>query len=58
LTLGALVTIDVHGKDVIQSLLEQNCSHPQEFSWIAQLRYYWVSDRFPKNPLPVKMINA
>jgi len=58
LTLGALVTIDVHGKDVIQSLLDQNCSHIQDFSWIAQLRYYWHNDRYPKNPLAVKMINA
>lgn len=58
LTLGALVTIDVHGKDVVQSLLDQNCSHIQDFSWIAQLRYYWDNEHYPKHPLPVKMINA
>lgn len=52
------MTIDVHGKDVIQSLLDQNCSHIQDFSWIAQLRYYWINERYPKNPLAVKMINA
>jgi dynein heavy chain, axonemal len=29
LTLGALVTIDVHNKDVIQSLADSNCSNTQ-----------------------------
>lgn len=41
LTLGALVTIDVHGKDVIEALERDNCHDIQEFNWIAQLRYYW-----------------
>lgn len=41
LTLGALVTIDVHGKDVIEALLRDQCEDIQEFNWIAQLRYYW-----------------
>ena len=41
LTLGALVTIDVHNKDVVQSLVDQDCQSVQDFSWIAQLRYYW-----------------
>lgn len=41
LTLGALVTIDVHGKDVIEALLRDRCEDIQEFNWIAQLRYYW-----------------
>lgn len=58
LTLGALVTIDVHNKDVIQSLADSNCSNTQEFSWIAQMRYYWIAEKFPKAPMPVRMINA
>lgn len=43
LTLSALVTIDVHNKDVVQSLVDENCSNIQDFSWIAQMRYYWVN---------------
>ena len=58
LTLGAMVTIDVHNKDVIQSIYDINCTNIQDFSWFAQLRYYWDNDHYPKNPLPVKMINA
>jgi dynein heavy chain len=43
LTLSALVTIDVHNKDVVQSLVDENCSNIQDFSWIAQMRYYWIN---------------
>ena len=58
LTLGALVTIDVHNRDVIQNIFDENCSNVQDFGWIAQLRYYWDAQKYPKNPMPVKMINA
>lgn len=55
--MGALVTIDVHGKDVIEALERDNCTDVQEFNWIAQLRYYW--DESGKSPAcKVKMINA
>ena len=40
-TLGALVTIDVHNRDVVLSLKEAKISSSKEFDWIAQLRYYW-----------------
>eukprot|EP00913_Durusdinium_trenchii_P020057 g18849.t2 len=40
-TLGALVTIDVHNRDVVQNLKEAKISSSKEFDWIAQLRYYW-----------------
>ncbi|CAE7253398.1 Dnah12, partial [Symbiodinium pilosum] len=40
-TLGALVTIDVHNRDVVLSLKDAKISSSKEFDWIAQLRYYW-----------------
>lgn len=57
LTLGALVTIDVHGKDVIEALLRDRCEDIQEFNWIAQLRYYW-EETSKATLCKVRMINA
>uniref|UniRef100_A0A8C3E132 Dynein axonemal heavy chain 12 n=1 Tax=Corvus moneduloides TaxID=1196302 RepID=A0A8C3E132_CORMO len=37
-TLGALVTIDVHARDVIKEMIES------DFQWLAQLRYYWQNE--------------
>jgi dynein heavy chain len=42
ITMGALITIDVHAKDVIALLVEQNISDSNAFEWIQQLRYYWL----------------
>ncbi|XP_064624417.1 dynein axonemal heavy chain 3-like [Lineus longissimus] len=41
ITLGALIVIDVHARDVVAQLCEDNILSPQEFDWLAQLRYYW-----------------
>ncbi|CAE8735310.1 unnamed protein product, partial [Polarella glacialis] len=41
LTLSALVTIDVHNRDVVLSLKEAKITSSKDFDWISQLRYYW-----------------
>lgn len=41
ITMGALITIDVHAKDVIKVLVRDKISEITAFEWISQLRYYW-----------------
>ncbi|KAJ8257940.1 hypothetical protein GJAV_G00191390 [Gymnothorax javanicus] len=52
-TLGALVTIDVHARDVVMEMIEKGVSHETDFQWLAQLRYYWDNDN-----VRVRIINC
>lgn len=42
--LGALMTIDVHGRDVVGALLAKGVSSASDFDWQMQLRYYWEEE--------------
>nr|XP_033343017.1 dynein heavy chain 7, axonemal [Megalopta genalis] len=44
ITLEALVTLDVHGKDVLASLCEEEAIENTDFRWLCHLRYYWLED--------------
>ncbi|XP_043569115.1 dynein axonemal heavy chain 3-like [Chiloscyllium plagiosum] len=53
ITLAALITIDVHARDVVAKLNNLGITTTTDFNWIAQLRYY-----LEKENIIVRMITT
>ncbi|MBZ3886078.1 Dynein heavy chain 1, axonemal [Sciurus carolinensis] len=51
--LSALIVIEVHAKDVVKKLIEEDVISVNDFEWISQLRYYWTN-----NDLYIRAVNA
>ena len=62
MTLGALIVLDVHSKDVTKELALANVKNLAEFDWISQLRYYITLSESSKQKgsidINVKMVNT
>lgn len=41
LKIVALVTVEVHARDVLDKLAKAGCSDVNAFEWLCQLRLYW-----------------
>jgi dynein heavy chain len=42
--LSTLITIDVHGRDLVDEMVENNVSSSSDFGWTKQLRCNWEDD--------------
>ncbi|KAI8818687.1 dynein heavy chain and region D6 of dynein motor-domain-containing protein [Fimicolochytrium jonesii] len=42
--LGALITMDVHNRDIVQGLIDAGVTGMGDFEWTKQQRYYWDVD--------------
>lgn len=42
----ALVTTDVHARDIVEGLVLENVSQLNDFNWQKQLRYYWDDEDY------------
>lgn len=36
-----IITIDVHGRDIIEQMANRKITDPTDFLWLSQLRFYW-----------------
>ncbi|KAI8894261.1 dynein heavy chain and region D6 of dynein motor-domain-containing protein [Globomyces pollinis-pini] len=54
----ALITIEVHSRDVIDKMVKSNCSNVNAFEWLSQLRFYWERGSKDDDDCFIKQINT
>lgn len=41
LKVNTIITLELHGRDVIERMYKSNCKDVNHFEWFSQLRFYW-----------------
>ncbi|KAM4540607.1 dynein axonemal heavy chain 2-like [Fundulus diaphanus] len=54
----ALVTVEVHARDVIDKLAKSGCSDVNSFEWLCQLRLYWEKDKAEIHDCVIRQTNT
>lgn len=47
-TIQSLIILEIHCRDILKMLLEENVTNIHDFKWMAQLRYNWRLDEIDK----------
>lgn len=53
ITLGTLIILEVHAREIVQEMHEKNINQIDQFEWQKQLRYYRKDDQ-----IEIKMVNT
>ena len=51
----ALITQDVHARDIIETLVNESVASKNDFLWQQQLRYYWEEENVSVNQVNAKI---
>ncbi|KAJ3224818.1 Dynein heavy chain 2, axonemal [Clydaea vesicula] len=54
----ALITVEVHSRDVIDKMVKSNCSGVNSFDWLSQLRFYWEKESRDDEDCFIRQINT
>jgi dynein heavy chain len=54
----ALITIEVHSRDVIDKMVKSNCTSENAFEWLSQLRFYWEKESKDDDECYIRQINT
>ncbi|KPA85080.1 putative dynein heavy chain [Leptomonas pyrrhocoris] len=56
--LSTLITIDVHGRDLVEDMCESGVTESKEFGWTKQLRVYWEKNTDSNGTLFIRQNNS
>jgi dynein heavy chain, axonemal len=54
----ALITVEVHSRDVMDRMAKLNCSSVNAFEWLSQLRFFWEKEGKDDEDCFIRQINT
>ena len=57
-SLVALITIDVHNRDIVEYLINDDTRSKSDFNWQMRIRYYWNADLGIFGDLEIMQVTA